>query len=96
LALPIHNEDASLANLARTVLSCVDRTRETSSVHSASLALLLETLIDRLTPRQKIVEEAAEKTVRQFIASIQTEVQKRDDDNYQAKGGEKPARKAWS
>jgi hypothetical protein len=94
--LPVHNENASVANLARTVLSCVDPARETTSVRTASLVLLLRTLIEMADPRpSQELAQVADKSVRQFIAQVNTAERDRDDDQYQARGGEKPARKAW-
>ena len=42
----IHDQTASTLALARVVLSGLDRTQENSLVRTASLALLLDTLIE--------------------------------------------------
>jgi hypothetical protein len=97
--VPIHNELASIANLARTVLSCVDRRQETTPVRTESLVLLLTTLIDMADPKKAgEVAVAADKSVRQFIAQITTAERDRDDDQHQARGGEKPGprKQSWS
>lgn len=96
-ALPVHNESASVANLARTVLSCVDPTQETTRVQTASLVLLLKTLIEMADPRPSLdVGQVAERSVRQHIAQIETAVRDHQEDQYQAEGGDKPKpRRAW-
>ena len=46
----IHNHNASLLALARTVLSGVDRSKIETPVQTATLVLLLETLVELGTP----------------------------------------------
>jgi hypothetical protein len=46
----VHNHTATVLSLARTVLQGVDPRKDETSVRTASLVLLLQTLIDLGTP----------------------------------------------
>ena len=95
--LPVHNLNGSLASLARTVLSSVDRRRLETPVQTESLVLLLTKFIELAEPKQsEDVGTKADKSVRQLLAQVETAIKDRDEDAYQAKGGESPKRKAWS
>ena len=48
----IHDQLASTVSLARVILGGVDRTQEHTSVRTATLVLILETLIENNTPLQ--------------------------------------------
>ena len=78
--LPVHDEVASVVSLARTVLSGVDRRRFTTEVQTESLILLLNTLVALATPsvHQK-VDDAAGRTIKQLVASVETAIHDRDD-----------------
>jgi len=96
--VPLHNESASLANLARTVLSGVTRSQLTTPVQTETLVLLLNRLIDLLEPRQAgELAQVADKSVRQLVASVETAIRNRDEDEWQARGGDKaPVHKGWT
>lgn len=94
----IHNEDASLVSLARTVLSGVDRRRLETAVQTGTLVLLIEKLIEVLEPKQAVAtQETSKRSVRELIAAAETVIKNRDDDEFQARGGKAPSSKrAWS
>lgn len=96
--VPLHNEAASLANLARTVLSSVNRRQLETPVQTETLVLLLNRLIDLLEPKQSgELAQVADRSVRQLVASVDTAIRNRDEDAWQARGGEKqPVHKGWS
>jgi hypothetical protein len=94
-ALPVHNQTASVANLARMVLGSIDRKREVSTVQTASLVLMLETLIELAEPRAEAVREAQVRSVRQLVAQVETAVRDRDDDQRQERGEKSPSRRVW-
>lgn len=48
----VHDQLASTVSLARVILGGVDRTQEHTSVRTATLVLILETLIENNTPLQ--------------------------------------------
>jgi hypothetical protein len=92
--LPIHNEDATLANMARNVLTCC--AGQETLVPTETLRLLMGKLIERLEPRQTAaIEEGSEKTVRQFIARVQTAERDRDEGEAQKSDVALPKR-TWS
>lgn len=95
MPLPVHNEIASLANLARNVLSCVDLRREITPVQTATLVLICHTLIDLAEPQIEVRRETQDRTVRQLVAPVETAIRHREEDEHQAKGGEPPPRRAW-
>jgi len=67
----IHNQLASTMALARTILSGLDERNEQSSVRTATLILLLETLIDLGAPNQnQRVAEGARTNVKSIMASF--------------------------
>ena len=98
MALPVirstHNQDASLANLARNVLTCIDPNCEHTQVQSATLSLLLNKLIEMIEPWPAEAAQTKQRTVQSFIAQIETAVKHRDEDQLQATGAE-PPRKTW-
>lgn len=86
----VHDENASLVSLVRTVLSCVDPIRETTPVQTGSLVLLMDKLLEFLEPKpepqaEKIAEKA-HRTVSEFMALAKTAEKDRDDNQVQAKG----------
>ena len=88
----IHNEDATLSNLARNVLTTLSG--EHSLVQTETIRLLLNKLIERLEPKQMAtVEESQDRTVRNFIARITTAERDRDEGQ---RDGETAPRKSWS
>jgi hypothetical protein len=95
MSLPVHNTTATTANLARMVLGTVDLTRETTTVQTATLLLLLEHLIDLAEPRREESAENRNRTVRQLVAQVETAARDRDDDQRQASGAEPPPRRTW-
>ena len=48
----VHDQLASTVSLARVILGGIDRTQEHTSVRTATLVLILETLIENNTPLQ--------------------------------------------
>ena len=94
MPLPVHNTTATAANLARSVLTTIDRSRIETPVATATLVLLLETLVEMAEPQREKVAENQARTVRQMAAQIETAARERDEDRHQAQGGEKP-RRAW-
>ena len=89
--MPIHNEDQTLINLARNVLSGVDSAKEFTAVQTGTLCLLLTSMIERFTPKiMAQTEEAADRTVRHFIARVTTLEKDRDESSQAA------PRKSWS
>ncbi len=68
----IHNQTASVLALARNVLACIDVKRERTEVNTATLVLLLETLIDLGSPAQnERVAEGNGREIRSLMASFQ-------------------------
>jgi hypothetical protein len=67
----IHDQTASVASLARVMLGDVDETREFTSVRSASLRLVLETLIALAEPGHHMkVADASTRTVAEHLKSV--------------------------
>lgn len=67
----IHNQTASVMSLARTVLQGVDPKQTEARVSSATLILLLETLIDLGTPAHQMkASDQAQRTVAGHMASL--------------------------
>ena len=67
----IHDQTASTLALARVVLSGLDRTQENSLVRTASLALLLDTLIELgSTNSNGRVSESTGKEVSSLMATF--------------------------
>ena len=92
--VPIHNEDATLANMARNILTCC--AGQETPVPTETLRLLMGKLIEKLEPRQTAaIEEGSEKTVRQFIARVATAERDRDEGEAQKADGTLPKR-SWS
>jgi hypothetical protein len=99
MPLPVHtsthNTTASTANLARSILTSLDHRRVITEVNTATLALLLGTLIDLAEPRAAAeVAEAAQRTVRSLVAQVTTAERDRDEDLHQERGSD-PPRRAW-
>jgi hypothetical protein len=93
--MPIHNDDATMANLARNILTCC--AGENTSIPTETLRLLLGKLIERLEPRQMAqIEESSEKTVRQFIARVQTAEKDRDEAEAQKIETSGLPKRSWS
>ena len=100
MPLPVHtsthNAMASTANLARSILVSLDQRRLTTEVNTATLALLLGTLLDLAEPRAAAeAAEAAQRTVRSLVAQVTTAERDRDEDLHQERGGDPPPRRAW-
>jgi hypothetical protein len=96
--MPIHNEDATIANLARNTLTMANG--EFTLIQTETLRLLMNKLIEKCESKNAmIVEETQDRTVRQFIARVQTAERDRDEDDQQRRGGgDAPSakRRSWS
>lgn len=69
--MKLHDRVASTLSLARTLLAGVDPRADTTNIRTASLVLLLETLIDLGSPgSQSKMTEAAHRTVLGHIESL--------------------------
>lgn len=67
----IHDQTASVMSLARTVLAGLDERNEQSSVRTATLVLLLQTLLDLGAPNQnQRVAESARTQINSVMASF--------------------------
>jgi hypothetical protein len=67
----IHNQTASVVALARNVLTSIDAKREKAEIVTATLVLLLETLIDLGNPAQNDrVAESNGREIRTLMASF--------------------------
>lgn len=67
----IHNQTASVLSLARNVLAGIDVKREKTEIVTATLVLLLETLIDLGNPAQnERVAESNGRKIRTLMASF--------------------------
>lgn len=98
MALPVHDTLASTANLARSILTSLDRNRLNIEVPTATLALLLEALVGIAEPRAPERAENLQRTVRSLVAQVTTAEKERDEDRWQEKGGDPPPaqpRRAW-
>lgn len=96
--LPVHDVSASTANLARLILQGLDRSKLDTSVPTATLALLLESLVGVMTPNVPARVEAQQRTVRDLVAQVTTAERERDEDRWQERGGDPPPqtpRRAW-
>jgi len=100
MPLPVHTSThdvtASTANLARSILVSLDQRRLTTEVNTATLALLLSTLLDLAEPRAAERAEEMQRTVRSLVAQVTTAERDRDEDRQQERGGDPPPRRAWS
>ena len=69
--MPVHNEAASVASLAKTILMGLDKSRMETSVNTASLELLCNTICDLvLAPGYQAVEDGARRTVMTAIGEM--------------------------
>lgn len=69
--MPIHNQTASVVNLARVRLGEIDLSREFHSIRSDTLKLLLETLIDLGAPEQNMrVAETSTRNITTLMDSL--------------------------
>jgi len=67
----VHDQLASTVSLARVILGGVDRTQEHTSVRTATLVLILETLIENNTPIQNArVMESTGREIGSLMASF--------------------------
>lgn len=67
----IHDQLASTVSLARVILGGIDRTQEHTSVRTATLVLILETLIENNTPLQNArVMESTGREIGSLMASF--------------------------
>lgn len=83
----MHDRYASIVSLARTMLTSIDPKCDETSVRTASLALVLQTLIElgvalpsplpdaRKSPSSNAVDDQARRTVAGQIASFGVEVE---------------------
>lgn len=95
MPLPVHDTTATAANLARSILGSLDRSRLNTEVQTATLALLLETLVGLAEPRAPERAENLQRTVRSLVAEVVTAEKERDEDRWQERGGEPPPRRVW-
>lgn len=98
MPLPVHDTLASTANLARAILGGLDRAKISAEVQTATLVLLLETLIGIAEPRAPERAENLQRTVRSLVAQVTTAEKERDEDRWQERGGDPPPtqpRRAW-
>jgi hypothetical protein len=83
--LPIHNNEASVASLARTILASVDRSKITTSVQTEALLLILNTFLNRFQPLDhEKVQETSERNVKELVAKIETAQRERDESSRKA------------
>jgi hypothetical protein len=69
--MPLHDQVASVAALARNLLGGVDDSRENTVIRTATLRLILEQLIDLSTPLQNgKFADAQAKTVAGSLAAL--------------------------
>jgi hypothetical protein len=69
--MPLHNQTASVVNLARVRLGEIDLSREYHSIRSDTLKLLLETLIDLGTPDENVrVAEHGQRSITSLMDSL--------------------------
>jgi len=67
----VHDQLASTVSLARVILGGIDRTQEHTSVRTATLVLILETLIENNTPIQNArVMESTGREIGSLMASF--------------------------
>ena len=67
----IHDQVASTVSLARVILGGIDRTQEHTSIRTATLVLILETLIDTGSSNQNMrVMESTGREVSSLMASF--------------------------
>jgi hypothetical protein len=67
----IHDKTASIVALARVALADIDRRQENSTINTARLVLLLETLIEIGLPNQNArVSETTNKEVSSLMSSF--------------------------
>lgn len=95
MALLVHNETASIINLARMVVGSIDESHEATPVQNGTLRLICEALIDLAEP--KAVSDARDKqakNVRDLVTPLETAIRNRDEDDSQARGGGTPKRRA--
>ena len=71
----IHDQTASIISLARTVLSGVDQKQAETKVNTASLTLLLETLIYLGAPAAPVAATAA-RTVAEQMSALRKDVKR--------------------
>lgn len=68
MGLPVHDRTASTAQLAKAMLMDLDRSRETTPVRTATLELLLKTIVEMATPASfGRASEEARRTVSSMI-----------------------------
>jgi hypothetical protein len=69
MGLPIHDVMASTVNLARMIRDGLDPAQEMTPIRTATLKLLLDTLIDAGAPRHhNVVDDSARRSVAGMIA----------------------------
>lgn len=69
MALPVHDTMASTVNLAKMLRDGLDMSQDTTSMRTATLALLLDTLIRFNEPKQHMqLDASAKKSLAQMIA----------------------------
>ena len=71
--MAIHDKTASVLALARVALADIDRRQENTTINTARLTLLLETLIEIGSPNQNArVTEASNNEVRSLMSTFQS------------------------
>ena len=83
--VPIHNVASSTANLARSWLQSIDRSKLNTEVPTATLILWLETIIEQAMPKGDL-DADARRTVMGHFTEISEAVRTRDEDQDRAKG----------
>jgi hypothetical protein len=77
--MAVHNQVASVANLARAQLLALDRAAINTSIQTQTLVLLLTTLIDLATPTQdQSIADSAHRTVLGHGVAISEAMKARD------------------
>ena len=73
MGLPVHDKAASTANLARMLREGLDLRSDTTSVRTATLKLLLDTLIAFSEPRHEKQDTQARATVQSMLDGFKNE-----------------------
>jgi hypothetical protein len=69
--VPIHDQTASVVNLARHVLTCVDASKIETTVPTATLKLLLDTLIEVGSPKWPDAAAGRDNHIRGVVAGME-------------------------
>jgi hypothetical protein len=76
---PVHDQEASIVSLAKTLRMSIDPNKDETKVRTASLLLLLDNFIAKFEPHshQKIAEISS-RNVKEMVRHIEAETQKRN------------------